>query len=375
MLKRCLLLLLLLMMLSSAAVADEAQDITANCCITATGSKVDTTPLLDRKYKTAYTLRKGGTLDICAQEPLSGLFIQFHDQAAVCDILVERNGEWQPLIQTSGEYLTGWLPLPEDTARFRLHNSSGGKATIAELTVYSAGERPARAAEWRMLDKCELMLLVAHPDDEVLWFGGLLPTYAGERQLPVQPVFLTPTTPQRRLELLDALWHCGVTAYPTFANMCDLCGGSTLSAQYTVWNPKTLYARVERIIRQYRPEVLVTHDFQGEYRHGAHIACADAAVHAVQSAAEAADGWQVKKLYVHLFQENPVAMNWHVPLERFGGKTALTIADEALAYHASQTYKGWTMEKASIYDNSLYGLYFSTVGSDIIGGDFMENIE
>ena len=52
---------------------------------------------------------------------------------------------------------------------------------------------------WQDLDKAELMLLVAHPDDELLWFGGLLPTYAGQRGLKVQVVYAAAPSPFRRL--------------------------------------------------------------------------------------------------------------------------------------------------------------------------------
>ena len=81
----------------------------------------------------------------------------------------------------------------------------------------------------------DLLLLVAHPDDELLWFGGLLPTYAGERGVRVQVAYLVPATPLRRLEMLDALWQCGVKRYPLFAGMRDV-RANTLEGQYKKWN-------------------------------------------------------------------------------------------------------------------------------------------
>ncbi len=380
MLKRFAWITLILLLLCSSACA-QAPEITADCKVTTVSAARDTAPMFDGAYKTKYTLRIRGTVEIAAEEAISGVFIQYYDKAAVCDILVQQDGEWVVAAQTE-EYLTGWYPLPEGTTAFRLYNGGKEKVQIAELSVYGAGERPAHAATWHTLDKCDLMLLVAHPDDDLLWFGGLMPTYGGERQLDVQTVYLVPTTGQRRLELLDGIWHCGITAYPAFGNMRDV-RGETLEEQYNRWSRSTLYGRVVRIIRQFQPEVVVTHDFKGEYGHGAHQACADAAAHAVTAAADPAVNpgsvedygtWQVKKLYVHLYKKNISFMDWETPLEAFGGKTGIEVATEALALHVSQVKNGWTMDDADLYDNTMFGLYYTTVGPDVAGGDFMENI-
>ena len=77
----------------------------------------DTAPMFDSAYKTKYTLRTRGTVEIAAEEAISGVFIQFYDKAAVCDILVEQDGEWVAVAQTE-EYLTGWYPLPEGATAF-----------------------------------------------------------------------------------------------------------------------------------------------------------------------------------------------------------------------------------------------------------------
>ena len=96
------------------------------------------------------------------------------------------------------------------------------------------------------------MLLVAHPDDELLWFGGLLPTYAGDRHLAVEVVYAVPATPVRRLELLDGLWTCGVTAYPELLHMRDA-RSDTLEGQYKKWSKTAFYDKVTDAIRRYRP--------------------------------------------------------------------------------------------------------------------------
>ena len=100
-------------------------------------------------------------------------------------------------------------------------------------------------------------------DDDLLWFGGLLPTYAGEKDLSVQVTYLVPSIGYRRLELLDGLWHCGVETYPIFLEIPDK-RAPNLSAQYKLWNKNHLINRVAEAIRQVRPEVIVTQDERGE---------------------------------------------------------------------------------------------------------------
>jgi hypothetical protein len=81
-------------------------------------------------------------------------------------------------------------------------------------------------------------------------------------------------------------------------------------------------------------------------------------------------------------------MDYDIPLESFGGKTAFEVSQDGFSYHKSQHwmrfYKwlyGTTeapITKASqITDASpcYFGLYRSTVGADVLGGDFFENLK
>jgi len=376
-----LVLALMLIALPALAQAQEAQEITAQCTITANGKKAKTASMLDRDYTTYYILKKGGYMEVEAQEAMGGLFLQCYDRPTSFDIQVEQGGEWTTVDQ-GGTHLTDWFPLPEGTRRVRIVNTAKARMFLAELTVYGTGSQPSNAPRWEDYDKADMMLVVAHPDDELLWFGGLLPTYAGERGLRVQVLYLVASTPQRRLELLDGLAHCGVKGYPAFAGMRDVYSNS-LKAQYKRWNKNSLLEKVTAFVRQYKPEVLVTQDFNGEYGHGAHRVAADICSLAVKAAAKENKykksvklygTWQVKKLYVHLYEENSVQMDWYQPLSAFGGKDGMTVAKEALACHRSQVKHGWAMEEGGENDNTLFGLYFTCVGEDAARNDIMEHI-
>ena len=188
----------------------------------------------------------------------------------------------------------------------------------------------------------------------------------------------------RKQELLDALWHCGVRLYPIFLGLEDVMKGDR-AAVLKAWGKKETIQRVAKLYCAYQPDVVVLQDAHGEYGHSAHQAFSYAGRKAVSLAAGEEDDdtrwrgefavWRVPKVYIHLWEENQLRLNWETPLSAFGGKTALTVADEALHCHASQTANGWSMARAEEWDNSLFGLYATAVGPDVAKNDLFEHIE
>ena len=171
--------------------------------------------------------------------------------------------------------------------------------------------------------------------------------------------------------------------YPRSLGLPDKYSKS-LKAQYRIWSQTAVYRKVTSAIRRYKPEVIVTQDVNGEYGHGAHRACADAVMVCNSYAADSmrwpdsvqAYGiWQAKKVYIHLYKENQIHMDWNRRLQAYSGRTAIDVATEALECHVSQTARGWTMSKADGHDNALFGLYYTSVGQDVAKNDFMEHIE
>lgn len=391
----CLVLMLALCVYGCAA-CEEAKEIREGITFESNGRNEEFQLMRDGDFGTYFPMKeKDGTLLIRSEEPVSGLFVMLfdkYDAPLSYDIQVgDGNGGWKTLAE-GGAYLTQWFSLEESVRELRICATSKERLRLAELQLYGDGERPKECHEWTVLDKCDMMLLSAHPDDETLWFAGLLPTYAGERGLRVQLAVMAPTGGERKLELLHAIWHSGVTAYPEFIGLVDK-NGKTVEGQYTAWKGKNRVLRlVTETIRKYKPEVMVTHGENGEYGHGAHRTACDAAKQCVKLAAKkssftkSADQygtWQVKKLYLHEYTKNVIPCDWSVPLEAFGGKTGYEVASESFLYHRSQVKRGWMLNpdgsvrnaKGPLeHDNSLFGLYFTKVGEDTGTGDFMEHI-
>ena len=376
-----------------AACAETAQDITKQCKFSAGSGRTGENAFsrcTDRNYKTYWRTSNGDKcfveVTVPAGQTASGVMVQWYEHPHAWGVQVkDADGKWTDAGHTEGSFLAEYLPLPEGTAQFRVANApgEGRHFNMVELRVYGEGEMNPEVQLWQpCADKADLMLIVAHQDDEVLWFGGTLPRYAGEEGKICQVCMVVPSMPYRRLELLDCLWTCGVKNYPAYSNFKDAFS-FTLAKQYKKWNKNRLYSVVTEWIRRFEPDVLLTHDLQGEYGHGAHRACSDSVMHCVEYAADESKyprsakqygTWDTPKCYIHLWKENVIDMDWRQPLDAFGGKTAFEVAEEGFRCHVSQQTTDYHVEDWGPWDNSLFGLYRTTVGPDEEKNDFFENL-
>lgn len=283
---------------------------------------------------------------------------------------------------TSFTPLHAWYPLPAETRSFTI-SIPECDANIAELLVIEREKRAASVQIWQETsEKWDLMLISTHQDDEHLFFGGMLSLYASQDR-ETGLVYMVNCGRDRYGEALDGLWAAGITNYPVFIGLRD---GiiDTKSAAYTYWGGEepVLRALVEQI-RRYTPEVIVTHDFNGEYDNNQHKVVAECTAKAVEMAAdpscfpESAElygTWQAKKLYIHLYEENEVLFDWDQPIPGFGGYTGYDISKICYSYHRSQ--QKWVSYKLGLaHDPWRFGLYYTAVGPDEQHNDLFENIE
>ena len=85
--------------------------------------------------------------------------------------------------------------------------------------------------------------------------------------------------------------------------------------------------------------------------------------------------WQTKKLYLHLYGEDPTVLSYEEPLAAFGGRTAMEVALAAYAEHLSQQIWTFTVyDYDSPVDSHRFGLARSLVGEDEAKDDLMEHI-
>ena len=293
-------------------------------------------------------------------------------------------GEWETIARGDNDFVAQYVPIPATEQRIRLTcEDPSVRLQLCEIIVLTPGRLPEDFQLWQKPpEKVDLLQIVAHPDDEVLWFGGLLPTYAGDQGKDVLVACSSFRNYHRRLELLDGLWTAGVKYHPIFVGLADLMDTPMLEV-INAWGRQRAQNKIVELYRQYKPDVVALQDTDGEYGHGVHRALTNVSMHAVEQAADPNHNpeevaqygvWNVPKVYIHLWPENQIKMDWHQPLAAFGGKTGLEMAVESFKCHVTQQNR-WSVEDGGEYDNSLFGLWHTTVGPDVIGGDMFENID
>jgi len=391
--KKWLIALLTLLALSlSVAFAAEANDITEDCKFKVCSSGRKYTLMTDKKYTSYWESNKIKTpwIAITAPEgkPIAGLYVCFGNMPESWEIQTSDDGkDWFTAVPGDTRFLHAYVALPQPAQHVRLVVTSEKKTAlrINDLFVLSEGDLPDWVQVWQPTEeKADILFLSTHPDDELIFFGGAIPTYAVEQQRKVVVAYFSRSNTTRSSELLNGLWHMGVRTYPVIGNFKDSYAKNLKAAYKTAGGKGKVNEWIVGLYRQYKPEVVVTQDTNGEYGHKQHMMIADAAQNCIALAANedeftastiAYGTWQVKKLYLHLYPENQITFDWTVPLKSMNGATGIELAEEAYTLHKTQASSGMSVtETGTKYDNRVFGLAFTTVGEDVRKDDFLENI-
>lgn len=391
--KKWLIALLTLLALSlSVAFAAEANDITEDCKFKVCSSGRKYTLMTDKKYTSYWESNKIKTpwIAITAPEgkPIAGLYVCFGNMPESWEIQTSDDGkDWFTAVPGDTRFLHAYVALPQPAQYVRLAVTSEKKTAlrINDLFVLSEGDLPDWVQVWQPTEeKADILFLSTHPDDELIFFGGAIPTYAVEQQRKVVVAYFSRSNTTRSSELLNGLWHMGVRTYPVIGNFKDSYAKNLKAAYKTAGGKGKVNEWIVGLYRQYKPEVVVTQDTNGEYGHKQHMMIADAAQNCIALAANedeftastiAYGTWQVKKLYLHLYPENQITFDWTVPLKSMNGATGIELAEEAYTLHKTQASSGMSVtETGTKYDNRVFGLAFTTVGEDVRKDDFLENI-
>lgn len=391
--KKWLIALLTLLALSlSVAFAAEANDITEDCKFKVCSSGRKYTLMTDKKYTSYWESNKIKTpwIAITAPEgkPIAGLYVCFGNMPESWEIQTSDDGkDWFTAVPGDTRFLHAYVALPQPAQHVRLAVTSEKKTAlrINDLFVLSEGDLPDWVQVWQPTEeKADILFLSTHPDDELIFFGGAIPTYAVEQQRKVVVAYFTRSNTTRSSELLNGLWHMGVRTYPVIGTFKDSYAKNLKAAYKSAGGKGKVNEWIVGLYRQYKPEVVVTQDTNGEYGHKQHMMIADAAQNCIALAANedeftastiAYGTWQVKKLYLHLYPENQITFDWTVPLKSMNGATGIELAEEAYTLHKTQASSGMSVtETGTKYDNRVFGLAFTTVGEDLRKDDFLENI-
>lgn len=378
----------------------EAAELTAAAYITS--SSGNAAALADGRESSYTKLAAGSTVTVHAEAGIASLYVIFdriYGPWTLTDGSAEALCGQQDFLHEYVDVAAAFGYAPQTvTLRF-----GGSDCALSELHIFGSGAPPAWVQRWQPpCEEADLLLASTHIDDEQLFFAGVLPYYAGERGLAVQVVYFTDpfSYHDRPHEQLNGLWTVGVRHYPVCGPYADAYSETLRDAyahQAALGYDKEHMVRFQAaMLRRFRPQVVVGHDAEGEYGHGQHRINSETLREALALAADAgydpesaaAYGvWDTPKAYIHLWPENPIVMDWDIPLEAFGGKTAFQVTQEGFLCHESQQwtwFRGWIFGKNGVtitearqikrYSPCLYGLFRTTVGPDVAGGDMFENI-
>ena len=375
-----------------------------------TSEQFKVSKLTDGDSATYSKTSKEATLTISRQDGIGFLYMVFDRVPETWTMTCETTKQvWE-----CGQYgfLHEYVPVEGLPKSLTLTFPEG--TVIADVYVFSKGEIPSWVQTWQPpCEQADLLLVSSHSDDEQLFFAGVLPYYAGELGYEVQVAYVVQhfavgksQNHVRPHEQLNGLWTVGVRHYPVMSEFPDLYTES--KDRQTAFNQATdvfekygyryedFVAYMVENFRRFKPLVVVSHDLDGEYGHGTHVLCAAAITEAIEASkdetqfvdsAQKYGTFGVEKVYLHLYEENQIVMDWDVPLKAFQGKTAFEVTREGFDCHKSQHWtwfykwiygkEGKWIEKATDikkYSPCKYGLYYSSVGLDEVGGDFFEHV-
>lgn len=230
----------------------------------------------------------------------------------------------------------------------------------------------------------DLMLVLAHPGDELLYMGGVLPYYAVEKGYSVVVVYLTGGDETSRMQARKTLRAMGVGEEPVFGCFPDKYT-EKLEDIEELWQTNATQEFLMRVIRQYRPAIIVTHDVNGEYGHAAHVLAAKQVLYCVLKSNSTGINrksvakygvWQPLRVYCHLYGEKNFTIDRTQPLSAYGGRSAAAVETALYPnYTALQAYSLSVTDP--IYSAAAYGLAYraKTDTTDPTENDFFSGID
>ena len=377
--KKLFIFLLLIPMIVNA---EERSDFLENISILI--NDISTTKLNDNNYNTYVTLNREDTITIENTEMFNYVYIIYYVESMTGTI----NYNNTSIRVGENQFLHECIKLDEATNKITINYDD--TVRIKEIFLFKKN-LPNWVQTWnKPLDNADILLFSTHSDDEHLFFAGLIPSMIASGKN-IQVVYLTHhnDNPKRLDEQLNGLWAVGLRNYPVLGAFPDAysesLNGATNNLSYAGFSLDDVINFQIDIIKRFKPLVIVNHDEAGEYSHGQHILN----THALKEALNLLeDEYKPEKVYLHLYAENPITMNYDIPLEYYNGMTAYEVSKLGYAEHDSQQYTWFTdwlkgknneYTKATdikTYSPTKFGLYYSKNGNyETLDNDLFYDVE
>ncbi len=360
-----------------------AEELTADIELGQEQTDTDLSVLSDGEHTTDIVFQANDKINITSQgdDKIAGLYIiwdsPISDWTLTADSTEIKCGQYG--------FIHEYIPIEGGASKLTI-NIPADDVAISDIRIFSEGQLPSDVQVWDPpCEKADIMLISSHSDDELLFFGGVIPIYSYIYDTEIQVVYLTEFWSKEKVrehEKLDGLWTAGVDNYPVCGDFYDEYVLSLKAAKdFFGVEPVTEY--ITSVVRRFKPQIVVTHDFKGEYGHGLHLLVAECTADVVENSmnedyypesAKEYGTWDVPKTYIHIYKENTLRLDLSVAIEERDGKTALQLIKDAYYMHESQ-HKYWFYVSDSYeYSCADFGLYRTTVGLDT-GNDMLEHIK
>ena len=346
--KTAILLVLLLVWMTLPLQRSDAEDqwaenLSGQCKYSGTVS-VHKDRLTDDDFESAQRVAKGKTISIEWNDsvPARSVLLSFYYDPVMYTVM-QYDAKGTLLFESEGTLLWNSRYDLDESARKITVRADADDFALCSLYVYGDGEVPDYHPYEQTPEKADYMLIAMHPDDDVLFLGAIIPTYGVQRGLEGVAVYMGTRLRIRRQEALNGAWIMGLRTLPVFGGFPDI-PPEYYNKFKNTFTKDDVVRYIVTILRKYRPEVVVSHDLNGEYGH-----------------------WQHKLL--------AEGVDARVPIEGLGGKTAFDAATEAFQCHQSQLPSRHSVQDQGIYSLTDFGLAYTTVGADSPGvNDMFEHI-
>ncbi|MDO4564441.1 MAG: phosphodiester glycosidase family protein [Clostridia bacterium] len=371
--KRTIILIaaILTLILPAAVVGGEsaAEYLSGACVYEGSNGSSALIRLWDRAADTAYSLDEGGYIRVSWDDKVaarSACLLFFENSGSVSIALYDSEGaQLQVSTRFEGQRVMV-IELPAEARTLELTCDLGVR--VGQLTIHGQGELSAPFYSFAETP-CDLDFLIVstHPDDDALFMGAIMPIFGAEQGYDGSIAYITCRNAVRMVEAHNGAWTMGLRTYPIFAGFPDVYQTSE-EELYLEFALEKLTLYLARLYRQTKPEVVFSHDLEGEYGHWQHSLVAEAVLAAIESAADPAYDpesveqygvFQVQKCYLHLYPDRQITLETRVPLAAFDGLTALEVAKLAYREHESQQGLWFSVSDTGEYSLAEFGLAYS----------------
>ena len=402
--RKVLLLILTFFILTVNVEAESRIDFIENIKVTINDKSFK--QLNDNNYSTYLNIEAYDTINITSDQLFDGVYIIYYLEAKTGTLSYNN----EKVDVGKNNFLHEFIKLDKETNDIIITYNEDVR--IKEIFLFN-GELPNWVQVWDTPhEDADIMLISTHSDDEQLFFAGLIPSMVDSGKK-MQVIYFTNhnDNPARLDEQLNGLWAVGLKNYPVlgmfpdaYSTNLDGAIANLKSKGYTV--DDAIKFEVD-MIRKFKPEVVVDHDEAGEYGHGQHILNTYVLKEALKVLEDETyesdyEPFMPYKVYLHLYKENPIVMDYDIPLDYFDGKTAYEVSKLGYAEHLSQQYTWFTKWLTGVNQSGQgtpytsakdikavkspitgvvstfspleYGLYYSTVGYENIDNNMFYNI-